>query len=88
MERFRVEVAGGFSPRFLRTLYQYIDVYQDIPDAFDAEFLKFGARGQGEDAEALLCDLIDARRNNDLEPKKFVEALLIADFVVREEGSK
>ena len=88
MERFRAEVTGGFSSRFLRALYQEIDVFQEITDAFDAEFFKFGTRGQGAKAKLLLCDLIDARKCNTLNPREFLEALLIADFVVREEGGK
>jgi len=88
MERFRNEVAKGFSSRFLRTLYRNIDVYQELPDAFDTEFLKFGARGQSEDAKSFLCDLIDTRKDNELPFKEFLDALIIADFVVREEGKE
>ncbi|MCD6086764.1 MAG: type III-B CRISPR-associated protein Cas10/Cmr2 [Candidatus Hydrothermae bacterium] len=88
MERFRNEVAKGFSSRFLRTLYRNVDVYQEIPDAFDTEFLKFGARGQSENAKSFLCDLIDTRKDNELPFKEFLDALIIADFVVREEGKK
>ncbi|RKZ00071.1 MAG: type III-B CRISPR-associated protein Cas10/Cmr2, partial [Candidatus Hydrothermota bacterium] len=88
MEVFRTEISNGFSPRFLRMLYGDIDVYQEIPEAFDAEFLKFGSRGQSKDVKLLLCDLIDARKDNGLPPGEFVDALLIADFVAREEGAK
>jgi len=88
MARFRAAVANGFSSRFVRTLYQEVDAYKEILDAFNAEFIKFGARGQNEEVRLLLCDLIDARAHSKLLPDKFLEALLIADFVPRGEGAK
>lgn len=87
MDKFREAITNGFSSRFIRTLFREIRVYEKLPDAFDAEFLKFGTRGQS-DYKPLLCDLIEARKQNNLSPKDFIEALLIADFLVREEGSK
>ncbi len=90
MKEFKQAVENGLSSRFLRTLYDEVQVYESLVDAFDAEFLKFGRRGQSDsdEAEFLLCNLIDARKQNDLTPKEFLEALLITDFLVREEGSK
>lgn len=87
MEAFREAIVSGFSPRFIRILYRDCNIYETLPDAFDAEFLKFGKRGQSG-YNALLCKLLNARKQNDLKPKEFLEALLIADFVVREEGGK
>ncbi len=88
MERFKQKVSSGMSTRFLRTLYEKIDVYNEIPEAFDAEFIKFGLRGSGNASKDILCELKNARSEANLTPREFLNALLIADFLTREEGRK
>ncbi|GEM_PF-4067867 len=88
MERFKQKVSSGMSTRFLRTLYEKIDVYDEIPEAFDAEFIKFGLRGSGNASKDILCELKDARSEAKLTPSEFLNALLIGDFLAREEGRK
>lgn len=90
MKEFKRAIESGLSSRFLRTLYREASVYNSLEDAFDAEFLKFGKRGQPDsgEVELLLRNLIDARKQNKLKPDEFLKALLITDFLVRGEDSK
>ncbi len=91
MERFKDAIANeNFSSRFLRTLHRDIQVFNELEDAFDAEFYKFGTRGQPDKdfADALLCSLIDARKALEIKPETFLDALLISEFIVRGEGKK
>ncbi|MDQ7032446.1 MAG: type III-B CRISPR-associated protein Cas10/Cmr2 [Desulfonauticus sp.] len=91
MKTFKKAIKEGLSERFVHQLYGEKHIYDQMPEVFEAEFIKFGSRGTGKSHKNLLCSLIsEIKRDNTyfLKPSAFLEALLITGFLAREEERK